>query len=343
MKFNINPDLEIPKYKQVLKVIEAGIMDGSLKKGTHLPSMSDIAFETGMSKETIKRALVALRDRGLIASCPGKGYFVSKTAGEIPHKLNILMILSSLDIFKQQLVDSFTKTVKDAAEVKIVLHNSDVDQLEYYIGQYCDMYDYYVVMPHFDIDDQTQMRVAKILGRIPNRKFLMLDYCNRFMRGQFGAVYQDLFSDPEKGLSEAVDDLRKAKRFNLVTLPQSRYGAWTRSSIERFCQKYEISLRLLDSFPKKMEAGEVFFLQTGKLSNDLAEFDEILKDNNLEVGKDVGLISYNDVPLYAVVLGGLTTISTDFVKMGNLAANMILCGKMMKIHNEFSMTRRKTF
>jgi DNA-binding LacI/PurR family transcriptional regulator len=92
-----------------------------------------------------------------------------------------------------------------------------------------------------------------------------------------------------------------------------------------------------------VEKGEVFFLQTGKLSNDLAEFDEILKNNNLEVGKDVGLISYNDVPLYAVVLGGLTTISTDFVKMGKLAAEMILSGKMVKIHNEFSMTRRNTF
>ena len=252
MRFHINPDKDIPKYKQVLSEIEEKILDGTLNKGDHLPSMTEIANDTGMSKETVKRALVVLRDRGLIASCPGKGYFVSKTAGEIPHKLNILMILSGMDIFKQLLVDSFTKTVKDAAEVKIVLHNSDVDQLEYYVDQYCDMYDYYVVMPHFDIDDHTQMRVAKILGRIPNRKFLMLDYCNRFMSGQFGAVYQDLFNDPEKGLSEAVEDLKKAKRFNLVTLPQSRYGAWTRSSIERFCQKYEISLRLLDSFPKKV-------------------------------------------------------------------------------------------
>ena len=82
MKFNINPDLEIPKYKQVLKVIEAGIMDGSLKKGTHLPSMSDIAFETGMSKETVKRALVTLRDKGYIASCPGKGYYVFDQNGK---------------------------------------------------------------------------------------------------------------------------------------------------------------------------------------------------------------------------------------------------------------------
>jgi len=44
-----------------------------------------------------------------------------------------------------------------------------------------------------------------------------------------------------------------------------------------------------------------------------------------------------------VVLGGLTTISTDFVEMGRLAAEMILAGKMVKVHNKFRMIRRKTF
>lgn len=343
MVFNVNPDKKVAKYKQVLSEIEKGILDGTLEKGTWLPSMNEIATETGISKETVKRALVTLRDKGYIASCPGKGYYVSKAADEIPQKLNILMILSNMDIFKQMLVDSFNKTLKDDAEVRIVFHNSDVDQLEYYVDQNLDMYDYYVVIPHFSIDDETQMRVAKVLRRIPNRKFLMLDYYNRFMEGQFGAVYQDLFKDPENGLSEAVEDLKRSKNFNLVTLPQSRYGEWTKESIARFCEKNNIRLRLMDSFPQTVEDGEVYFLQTGSLSNSLAEFDEILRKNNKKIGKDVGLISYNDVPLNAVVLGGLTTISTDFEKMGTIAAEMILSGKMTKIHNDFRMTRRTTF
>ena len=343
MVFNVNPDKKVAKYKQVLLAVEKSILDGTLEKGAWLPSMNEIATETGISKETVKRALVTLRDKGYIASCPGKGYYVSKAAGEIPQKLNILMILSNMDIFKQMLVDSFNKTLKDDAEVRIVFHNSDVDQLEYYVDQNLDMYDYYVVIPHFSIDDETQMRVAKVLRKIPNRKFLMLDYYNRFMEGQFGAVYQDLFRDPENGLSEAVEDLKRSKCFNLVTLPQSRYGVWTQESIVRFCEKNDIQLRLMDSFPQTVEDGEVFFLQTGRLSNSLAEFDEILKKNNKKIGKDVGLISYNDVPLNAVVLGGLTTISTDFEKMGTTAAEMILSGKMTKIHNDFRMTRRATF
>ena len=343
MRFHINPDTDVPKYKQVLSEIETRILDGTLKKGTHLPSMTDIATDTGMSKETVKRALVTLRNKGYIASCPGKGYYVSRDADEIPKKLNILMILGRMDIFKQLLVDSFTNALVDEAEVKIILHNADVDQLEHYLDQYLDTYDYYVVSPHFSIDDQTQMRVAKLLGRVPNRKLLLLDHCNRFMSGQFGAVYQDFFTDVERGLEEAVDELRNIGCLNAVVLPTSRYGKWVLEGVGSFCARNHIPLRVMDSFPRKVKAGEVFLLQTGQLSNELAEFDEILKENNLTVGVDVGLIAYNDVPLNSVVLGGLTTISTDFVKMGKLAAEMVLSRKMTKIHNEFRIIRRNTF
>ena len=343
MVFNVNPDKTVAKYRQVFTEIETSILDGTLEKGDWLPSMNEIAVETGISKETVKRALVALRNKGYIASCPGKGYYVSCGAEDIPQKLNILMILGRMDLFKQLLVDSFTLPLMETAEVKIILHNGDVDQLEYYLDQYLDTYDYYVVSPHFSIDDDTQKRVAKILGRVPNRKLLMLDHCNRFMQGQFGAVYQDFFSDPEKGLAEALEELKKVKRLNAVLLPSSRYGMWVNESVRSFCSKNGIPLRDLDAFPDVVEKGEVYLLQTGQLTNELAEFDKILKKNGLTVGEDVGLISYNDVPLNAVVLGGLTTISTDFVSMGKLAAEMILSGKMTKIHNEFRMTRRNTF
>lgn len=343
MRFHIAPDSDVPKYKQLLAEIETNILSGVYKKGTHLPSMTEIATYTGMSKETVKRALVALRDKGYIASCPGKGYYVSRDADEIPLHLNILMILGRLDIFKQLLVDSFTSALMGKAEVKIVLHNGDVDHLETCLEQYLDTYDYYVVSPHFSIDDSTQMRVAKILGRVPNRKLIMLDHCNHFMSGRFGAVYQDFKNDPVKGLCEGLDRLASAKCLNAVVLPSSRYGEWVLQGVKTFCMQHDVPLTVLDAFPERMEAGEVFLLQTGQLTNELAEFDEILKRNGMKVGKDIGLISYNDVPLNAVVLGGLTTISTDFVEMGRLAAEMILNGKMVKIHNAFRMIRRNTF
>lgn len=343
MKFNVNPDLDIPKYKQVLREIEAGILDGSLKKGTHLPSMSEIATETGMSKETVKRALVTLRDRGYIASCPGKGYYVSRDADEIPQKINVLMILSSLDIFKQLLVDSFTSVLMGKAEVKIMFHNCDADQLESYLDQYLDTYDYYAISPHFPMDDELQMRVARILSRIPNRKLILLDHCNRFMTGHFGAVYQDFEADAACGLENAAEDLKKAKRLNAVVLPTSRYCRYVLKSVTSFCQTNGIELRVMESFPDNVEEGEVYLLLTGQLPNELVKVDTVLKRNNMRAGQDVGIISYNDVPLNAVVLGGLTTISTDFTGMGRIAAEMILDGRLSKIRNQFNMIRRQSF
>lgn len=343
MRFHIDPDLDVPKYRQMLSEVERMILDGSLEKGTHLPSMTEIAKDTGMSKETVKRALVTLRDRGYITSCPGKGYYVSKDAGEIPKNLNVLLILDRVTVFRQRLVDSFVNSLMNKAEVKIIFHNGDIDLLQSHIEQYLDAYDYYVVVPHFSIDDDTQMKVAKLLGRIPNRKLVLFDHNNRFMSGRYGAVYQDFNNDSKAGLSQAVEQLKEARRLNAVVLSDSRYGMWCIEGVKSFCEENSIPLRVLDSFPDKFEKGEVFLLHTGQLSNELARFDEISKANGMKVGRDVGLISYNDVPLNAVVLGGLTTISTDFEKMGAVAAEMILKGEMVKVHNDFRMIRRKTF
>ena len=99
----------------------------------------------------------------------------------------------------------------------------------------------------------------------------------------------------------------------------------------------------MESFPDSVEQGEVYLLLTGQLPNELVKVDSVLKKNNMRVGQDVGIISYNDVPLNAVVLGGLTTISTDFVGMGRVAAEMILEGKLSKIRNQFNMIRRQSF
>ena len=343
MTFNINPEAEIPKYKQVLSAIESKIVDGTYKKGAHLPSMNDIATETGISKETVKRALVNLRDRGYISSCPGKGYYVSVDLESIQKKTNILMILGRLDIFKQMLVDSFTSALMGKADVRILLHNGEVEQLESALETSLNQYDYYVVSPHFAIDDQTQMRVAKLLKKIPNRKLILLDHCNRFMTGHFGAVYQDFEKDPAIGLSEGLDRLKKAVRLNIIMLPSSRYGEWVKSGVIHFCESNEIPYSIMEKIPECLERGEVFLLLTGVLSNELAKFDIILKKNGMKIGEDVGLIAYNDVPLNSVVLGGLTTISTDFVKMGEIAAQMILSNTMSKVHSEFHMIRRRTF
>ena len=43
---------------------------------------------------------------------------------------------------------------------------------------------------------------------------------------------------------------------------------------------------------------------------------KISHEKKLKLGKDIGIISYNDTPLNKVLAGGIAVISTDFNKMG---------------------------
>jgi len=50
---------------------------------------------------------------------------------------------------------------------------------------------------------------------------------------------------------------------------------------------------------------------------------ERLLAEGLKIGKDVGVISYNETPLKKIILNGITTISTDFQLMGEMTARLI--------------------
>ncbi len=65
--------------------------------------------------------------------------------------------------------------------------------------------------------------------------------------------------------------------------------------------------------------------------------------NELAVGKDMAIISYNESPTSEIILNGLTTVSTDFIQMGRLIGDMILEKNLTKVHCDFRMTRRESF
>ena len=51
---------------------------------------------------------------------------------------------------------------------------------------------------------------------------------------------------------------------------------------------------------------------------------KLAKKKGYELGKEIGLISYNDTAVKEILEGGITVISTDFEMMGKTAASVIL-------------------
>ena len=61
---------------QVADVIAARIEDGTYPPDSRLPAELDFVAEFGASRESVRRAIKELRNRGLIETVGGKGSFV---------------------------------------------------------------------------------------------------------------------------------------------------------------------------------------------------------------------------------------------------------------------------
>ena len=66
------------------------------------------------------------------------------------------------------------------------------------------------------------------------------------------------------------------------------------------------------------------------------------KEVKMKLANDIGIISYNDTLLKEIVEGGITTISTDFNKMGARLAEMILKKEQVQIENPSNYIVRKS-
>ena len=330
-----------PIYKQLVEQFEEAIRSGKLKPGEQVASMNDFASQMGISKETVKKTYGILREKGLLIPQQGKGFYVAEAY--LDSKPRVLVLFDKLSIYKEVLYNSLAEALGEQADITILTHNQNLELFTYYLDTYLDKFDYYVISPHFPLDEKTQQAAVKLISRVPNRKLIMVDHWMQNYQGNYGAVYQDFENDVYEGLKQGLDKLKSTSCLKVVTLPSSLYGSMVTKGVDRFVKEFNIPVSYSDSVVDEILPNETYLILSSQLDSGLAAFARKVKEQNLEVGKDVFVISYNEFDLNEVVLNGLTTISTDFKQMGRTAAQMIIEKKSWKEHCDFKMTRRSTF
>ena len=330
-----------PIYKQLVEQFEEAIRSGKLKPGEQVASMNDFASQMGISKETVKKTYGILREKGLLIPQQGKGFYVAETY--LDSKPRVLVLFDKLSIYKEVLYNSLADALGEQADITILTHNQNLELFTYYLDTYLDKFDYYVISPHFPLDEKTQQAAVKLISRVPNRKLIMVDHWMQNYQGNYGAVYQDFENDVYEGLKQGLEKLKSTSCLKVVTLPSSLYGSMVTKGVDRFVKEFNIPVSYSDSVVDEILPNETYLILSSQLDSGLAAFARKVKEQNLEVGKDVFVISYNEFDLNEVVLNGLTTISTDFKQMGRTAAQMIIEKKSWKEHCDFKMTRRSTF
>ena len=77
MIYQINPQLNIPIYRQLVDSITNAIKKGTLQQEQRLPTVQELSEQLGIARGTIKRVYDELERLGLVEKLQGRGTFVS--------------------------------------------------------------------------------------------------------------------------------------------------------------------------------------------------------------------------------------------------------------------------
>jgi len=202
-------------------------------------------------------------------------------------------------------------------------------------------YNYYVLAPHFFDEESHPETAYDLIKKIPQDKLLIIDRAVKDHENEFPGVYQDFARDIMEALESGITHLRKYQRLILVFPKGDLYPLEIIDGFKRFCFFHNFNNLILDGIDEEpLYEGDSFIVLA---ETDLANIVKKSREQNLKLGQDVGIISYNETPLKEILADGITTISTDFHHMGKSIAEQIL-GKEDKIpiKNPFKLYLRKS-
>jgi DNA-binding transcriptional regulator YhcF (GntR family) len=326
----IDDSLGVPKYRQIINSIYTAISAGELKLGDKIDSLNQICSEFELSRDTVMVAFNELKAKGIINSIPGKGYYINSTEINIDQK--IFVLFDELNAFKEDLYTSFLNSLDTKSSVDIYFHHFNYQVFKNLISESAGKYTSYVIMPAtFDY-------TADVIGKLPKDKIYILDRLKDDL-SDFPVVYQDFENDVYDALNTSIDLLAKYAKLIMI-FPGGKEPEGRMLGFERFCTekgfKSEIIRNILN---KEIKKGEAYFVPSDR---SLVYLVKMASEKNLQLGVDIGIVSFNDTVLKEVVAGGITTISTDFQLMGQTLARMIRDRSIEKIRNHSSLIRRNS-
>jgi len=324
-----------PKYVQLTNSILKAIESGKIEKDYLLPSINDLSYELEISRDTAERAYRHLKKLGVIGSVPGKGYFVTKT--EFKQPVKVFLLFNKLSTHKKIIYDAFVAALGENAAIDFYIYNNDFTLFKKLLLNRKDDYTHYVIIPHFLEGGEA---ASDIINTIPKNKLIVMDKLIPGIEGSYGAVYENFEKDIYDALHQALDKLAKYHTIKII-FPEYTYHAHEIiEGFKRFCSQYAFNYAVVNNMEQEpIEEGTVYI---SLMENDLVLLVEKILPTGLKVGRQVGVISYNETPLKKIILKGITTISTDFQLMGAKTAELILNRSTEHIAIPFYLTMRES-
>ena len=263
----------------------------------------------GVSRDTVFKAFLDLRERGLIDSTPGKGYYVTSQV------TNVLLLLDQYTPFKEALYNSFIKRLPINYKVDLLFHQYNERLFNTIIRESVGKYNKYIVM-NFDNE-----KFSTALNKINPARLLLLDF-GKFEKSKYFYICQDFDESFYQALLTLKDKMHKYRQIVFLFSKGLKHPQSSKEYFTRFCEEQGFSYEIQEDI-------ENLVVQKGTAYIAIKQQDvvKVVKQGRLEglkCGKDFGLLAYNDIPSYEVIDEGITSLTIDWEMMGNEAANFVL-------------------
>ena len=339
----IDENSRIPKYQQIVDSVIQNISNGNFKIDQKMLSINGLSEELYLSRDTVEKAYSILKERNIITSIRGKGFYISRT--KLLKKLNILFLINKLSWYKMEIYHSFINSIGPNSYVDLHIYHCDESLFLNLLNKHEKAYDYYVIMPHFKTEDfqhtSTTVAVSQAINKIPKNKLVILDNKKIPVKDNIITVYEDYENDIYNALNTGIKKISKYKKIILIYPKKTIYPYPKRikHGFMKFCVAHHLDFDIIDEVYNDMVLikGDLFITI---IEDDLVNLIDQIRDKEFVLGTDIGVVSYNDTPLKALL--GITVISTDFKIMGETTSNMILNNQKGKYKVPFNFIDRNS-
>ncbi|MGB5418481.1 GntR family transcriptional regulator [Algibacter sp.] len=318
---------DIPKYKIIYNAFKESIETKTYKPGDSIPSINEFSKAYRISRDTVYKAYTLLKNQGLIKSTPNKGYYIND------NKLKVLLLISTFKAYKEVMYHSFMEKLPDNVIVDLQFHHYNVKNFKNMLDLDSGEYYKYIVMGF------NHPEVIKAIKKIDDNRLLLIDW-DLSSKKTTNYLLQDFGKGFYKCLENALHLFKKYDTINFI-YPEYSFHPWESVAFfKKFCNKHNLHHRVIKSSKEfKIKTRNAYISVNDRMLYEL--LDQCLL-YNLDLGKDIGVLSYNETPIKRLTYKGISVVSVDFKEFGARAADFITSNKQIQLYLPTTLTLRQS-
>ncbi len=325
----------LPKYRQVILAISRDIRRAILTPGDKIPSINEASSECYLSRDTVEKAYKELSRRGIIRSIPGKGFFVSDSVFDNP--LKILLVFDKLDESRWKLFNELNECLGNA-ELTMMSYEHNYRMLNLSLEEHKNDFDFFIVIPHFFA---YQDDLKRAFSSVVPERLIVLTHEVSGLDEQTSQFTFDRKAEWTKALDAVSDRMGSFRRLVLFFQDDFSFPQEIFEAVEAFTNRVGMPFKSLNEWdPKKIQPGDVALVLEDETLSELVEF---ATRKELEIGQDIGIISFDDDPMKELLGGGITTLGYNYREIAELTATRIQTGNPLSYQFPLEWSHRKSY